>query len=235
MPRPRILLLAAVTALLAAAAIVPALSASAATAPAAPYGDSNLVSMFDGTSLKGWTASDPKGFVVKGGAIHTTGNARGWLRYNTPVGTFRIIFQVRQVVGTGHYPTVLFWGTTTPIRDALSAIQFQPPVGYVWDYRPGHNNDARALVTHYPRPTMNVKAWNQCEIIGNSTTGVARMACGPVLSGKTTLVVQFKDKTAARVGPFAIQVHNAGIQDEYRNLYVESPVKTSPDQLITTK
>ncbi|MFL6076067.1 MAG: hypothetical protein ACJ73S_21975, partial [Mycobacteriales bacterium] len=78
----------------------------------------------------------------------------------------------------------------------------------------------------------------QCELIGNQSTGVAKMACCPLKGTATTCkgveVLDFKDKTAGRVGPLAIQVHNSGIQDEYRSLYVESPVVQSPDKFITT-
>jgi hypothetical protein len=35
------------------------------------------------------------------------------------------------------------------------------------------------------------------------------------------------------VGPLAIQVHNGGIQDEYKSLYVESPV-ANPNKFVTT-
>lgn len=161
--------------LLATAGTASAVPASAAAGN--PYGDSNLVSMFDGRTLAGWTASDARGYDVRDGAIHTTGSARGYLYYNRQqVGTFRWIFTVRQVVGTNHEPTVLFWGTTDPVRDALSSIQFQPPDGYVWDYRPGHNNDAKALVKHFSHPKPTLTAWNQCEVIGNQATGVASMA-----------------------------------------------------------
>ena len=80
--------------------------------------------------------------------------------------------------------------------------------------------------------------WSQCEIVGNQNTGVARMACCPLAPEASTCraveVLQFRDPTAARVGPLAIQLHNGGIQDEYRSLYVESPVVTSPDAFITT-
>ena len=64
------------------------------------------------------------------------------------------------------------------------------------------------------------------------------MACCPATTTgkpcKATEVVQFTDKTAGRVGPLAIQTHNAGIQDEYKGLYVESPVRTKPDDFLTT-
>jgi hypothetical protein len=211
---------------------------TSAGSPGNPYGDGNLVSMFNGTTLEGWTASASGAWVVQNGAIHGTGTAgRGWIYYNNQVGSFRWIFNVRQVTGD-HAPTVLIWGTTTPIRDALSAIQFQPPNGGHWDYRPGHNNGGGSLFTQVAHTKIDVHAWSQCEIVGNQNTGVARMACCPLTAGATTCkaveVLDFKDSTAGRVGPLAIQIHNGGIQDEYKSLYVESPVVTTPDQFITT-
>jgi hypothetical protein len=241
-PRRTLRLLAVGIAVAAAAAITPLATASAtdlAKPKAPPYGDPNLVSMFDGTTLNGWTASKPGGWVVRNGAIHGTGTAgRGWIYYNKQqAGTFRWIFNVRQVAGN-HAPTVLIWGTTAPIRDALSGIQFQPPNGGHWDYRPGHNNGGGKLFTQLKHTKIDIHKWAQCEIIANMTTGLARMACCPLPTGATTCkateVLDFRDKTAGRVGPLAIQVHNGGIQDEYKSLYIEAPVKTSPDKFITT-
>src|SRR3954447_11095446 len=96
---------------------------STARANANPYNDPNLVSMFDGT-LNSWIASKPGGWVAKNGVIQGTGTAgRGWIYYKkSQVGSFRWIFNVRQVAGN-HAPTVLIWGSTVkPIRDALSGI-----------------------------------------------------------------------------------------------------------------
>ncbi len=202
-----------------------------------PYGDPHLVSMFNGTTLDGWTPHSAAAWTVKNGAIHGNGTSRGWIYYNTQVGSFRWIFNVRQVTGN-HAPTVLIWGTTTPIRDALSGIQFQPPNGGHWDYRPGHNNGGGSEFKTFPHTKWDIHQWAQCEIVGNQSTGIARMACCPLPAGATTCkateVLDFKDPTAGRVGPLAIQVHNSGIQDEYKSLYVESPVQTSPDNFITT-
>jgi Domain of Unknown Function (DUF1080) len=238
--------LAVGVALAAAAAITPLALAStsdsgpAAKAPAPPYGDPNLVSMFDGKTLDGWTQAKAGEWTVKNGAIHGNGTGRGWVYYNKQqVGTFRWIFNVRQLAGN-HAPTVLIWGTTMPIRDALSGIQFQPPNGGHWDYRPGHNNGGKGEFKQLAHTKISIKQWAQCELIGNMTTGVARMACcplkavGPATTCKATEVLDFKDKTAGRVGPLAIQVHNAKINDEYASLFYESPVKLKPDQFITT-
>src|SRR3954463_10027579 len=213
---------------LAAGIVAGSVPAPAAQAADNPYGDPNLVSMFDGTDLSPWTSSKPGLWSAKNGVIHGNGTARGWLYYNKQqVGTFRWIFNVRQVKGN-HKPTVLIWGTTDPIRDALSAIQFQPPNGGHWDYRPGHNNGGGKLFKSIKHDKIDNKQWAQCELIGNQTTGVARMACCPLKGTATTCKaqenLQFTDKTAARVGPLAIQIHNSGINDEYKSLYIESPV-----------
>jgi 3-keto-disaccharide hydrolase len=222
-------------------AIATASTASAGTVgapkPPNPYGDPNLVSIFDGKTLAGWTQSKAGLWSVVGGAIHGNGTARGWIYYKQQAGTFRWIFQVRQVSGN-HAPTVLIWGTTVPLRDALSAIQFQPPNGGHWDYRPGHNNGGGKFFTTSPHTKINVHNWAQCEIIANAKTGIARMACCPLPAGKATckavLVLTFHDPKAGRVGPIAIQVHNKGIHDEYRGLYLETPVVQAPDKFITT-
>jgi len=216
-----------------------AASAGTVDAPKAPnpYGDPKLVSIFDGKTLTGWTQSKAGLWSVKGGAIHGNGTARGWIYYKQQAGTFRWIFTVRQVSGN-HAPTVLIWGTLVPLKDALSAIQFQPPNGGHWDYRPGHNNGGGKFFTTVPHKKISIHQWAQCELIANAKTGVARMACCPLPTGATKCkaveVLRFKDPKAGRVGPIAIQVHNKGIHDEYKNLWLETPVVTSPDKFITT-
>ena len=65
------------------------------------------------------------------------------------------------------------------------------------------------------------------------------MACCPLAAGaatcKATEVLDFNDKTAGRVGPLAIQVHNSGHPGRVQGLYLESPVVTTPATFITTK
>jgi chitodextrinase len=208
-----------------------------------PFNDPHLVSMFNGTSLSGWTAASSGEWTAQNGVIHGNGTGRGWLYYNTNVGTFRWIFDVRHLPttkGKDHAPTVLIWGTNSPLRDALSAIQFQPPNGGHWDYRPGKNTGGGSEFKQVAHTKIDNKNWAQCELIGNMTTGVAKMACCPLSSASNSVtckgaeVLDFMDKTAGRVGLLALQVHNAGLHDDYKNLWIESPVVQSPGQFITT-
>ena len=220
--------------LLVAVAMAPA--SQAAAKDGNPYNDPNLVSMFDGKTLDGWTAQASGQWSAKNGVIHGNGTSRGWLYYNkAQVGTFRWIFNVRQVKGN-HAPTVLIWGTTNPIRDALSAIQFQPPNGGHWDYRPGKNNGGSGLFTQVPHTKLDIHQWSQCELIGNMATGIAKMACGQLTGSATTTckaveVLDFKDATAGKTGPIAWQIHNAGLFDEYKDITIE--INPKDDNLIT--
>ena len=104
------------------------------------------------------------------------------------------------------------------------------------NYRPGHNNDGKKIFKEIKHTRVNQNQWAQCEIIANHETGVAKMACCNVKGAdpcKATEVLDLNDKTAARVGPIAIQIHNGGIHDEYEGLYLETPVVTKPDKFIT--
>ena len=44
-------------------------------------------------------------------------------------------------------------------------------------------------------------------------------------------MLDFKDSTAGRVGPIALQMHNAGLFDEYKDLSIELDPKE--DALVT--
>jgi len=46
-------------------------------------------------------------------------------------------------------------------------------------------------------------------------------------------ILDFSDPTAGHVGPIALQMHNAGLFDEYKDLKIE--VDPASDDLLTTK
>jgi hypothetical protein len=171
------------------------------------------------------------------GALHGNGTARGYLYTTNDYEDFRIILSVRHLASTNdHQPCVLIWGKhPPPALDALGAIQFQVPNGGNWDYRPGRNNNGGNLFVHLPHPMLDASLWNQCEILAHAN-GKARMACC-ALGTQSTCTGQesldFNDPTAAQKGPFALQVHNGGLHDEYKDIYVET--NPTVDDLVTLK
>lgn len=44
-------------------------------------------------------------------------------------------------------------------------------------------------------------------------------------------MLDFKDPTAGKIGPIALQMHNAGLFDEYKDITIE--VNPKVDELIT--
>jgi hypothetical protein len=186
------------------------------------------VSIFDGQTLDGWVSSAAGGWVVKDGTIHGTGTAgRGYLYTKQDYGSFRWIFSVRHISGD-HLPGVLFWGThPPPALDALGALQFQLPNGQAWDYRPGHNNGGAAYFPKLPHPTLDASMWTECEVLADASKGFARLACCTIPMGATHCKgVEERDfndpNWTNHKAPLALQVHNGGLVDEYRDLYVET-------------
>jgi hypothetical protein len=176
-------------------------------------------------------------FVIKNGAIASTGKtAHLWTK--EVFGDFRIIFQVRQTAG-GHKPCVIFFGTVPasnrPAR-GLAGIQFQPPNGGRWDYRPGKNNDGGSLFMRPVNPMYDTSKWHQCEVLSRAT-GNFRAACCPVVGDAPCTdapeVLVFRDPTAGKRAPWGIQMHNNGLLDEFREIFVETD--PTVDDLITRK
>ncbi len=203
----------------------------------APFpGCPNCRRIFDGKTLDGWTPQPANGWDVKDESIHITGAGRGYIYTKDDYADYRVIFSVRQVVGD-HDPCVLFFAARPPpALDALGAVQFQLPNHYAWDYRPGHNDDGGKLFTPQPHPQLDKKKWNQCEILAKASTGEAWLACCELVGSVPCKGVEhnrFKDPTAGKKGPFALQSHNGGIQDEYKDIFVET--NPTVDTLISVQ
>lgn len=199
----------------------------------------NCKPLFDGATLNGWNAIPANSWIVQNGALHSLGTARGVLYTDQDFdGTFRIIFHSIHIshTSTDHVQAILFWGTRPPPSiDALAAIQVQPPLGYMWDYRAGKNVDPGSLATHFSHPAIANTQWSQCEVLVHTAMGELTMACcqltGTATSCNASRIVQFKDPTAGQKGPFSLQVHNAGLVDEFKNIYFE--LNPTVDALVT--
>lgn len=183
--------------------------------------------------------SPATGWIVKDGAMASTGASRGSIYTARDYSHYRVVFQVRQISGN-HVPGVLIFCARPATRgdlaeaqagiDALGAVQFQVPNGGHWDYRPGYNRAG----AHFSRPIrvrFDLKAWAQVEILVNAKTGVARMAVAQPVGTRAIENLVFNDPAAGKPGPFALQMHNAGLFDEFRELRVE--VDPKEDRLLT--
>jgi hypothetical protein len=179
--------------------------------------------------------SPSTGWIVKDGALASTGAGRGVIYTESDYTHYRLVFQVRQLSGN-HVPGILIF-CERPLagelgRDALGAVQFQVPNGGHWDYRPGFNKGG----DHFTRPTrvgFNLNEWAQVEILVNAKTGAARMAVAQPAGTRAIENLVFADPAAGKAGPIALQMHNARLFDEFKDLRIE--LDPTEDRLLTVE
>jgi hypothetical protein len=196
-----------------------------------------IITLFDGKTLNGWHDSPANTWTVNApdSSLEETGLYRGFLFTANKYFYYRVIYSVRQLNTTfAHWPCVLFFGTDTAL-DALGAPQIQLPYSWTWDYRPAYNSSDLIHFTILDTfPSLNRNAWAQCELLVNAATGTARSAVAQPPGTKAIEVVDFKDTTIPKVPSyFALQSHQAGIYDEYKDITIE--VNPKVNDLITTK
>ena len=177
------------------------------------------------------------GWVVKEGAMASTGTGRGVIYTAKDYDRFRLMFTMRHVSGNPDHQACVLIFCTRPQADelpldALGGIQFQVPKGGHWDYRTGHNNSGGDEFTSVTKPQYDPHEWSRVEIVANASTGTARMAVAQPVGSRSQEVLSFKDPTAGKAGPIAWQMHNAGLFDEYKDVTIETDPKT--DDLQTT-
>ena len=178
------------------------------------------------------------GWIARDGIMASTGAARGVIYTAADYTHYRLVFQVRQIKGN-HVPGVLIFCTRPTSRDdlteaqagidALGAIQFQVPNGGHWDYRPG-KNQAGASFNRPIRIRFNLQEWSQVELLVNARTGLARMAVAQPVGTRGMENLVFSEVAAGRTGPIALQMHNAGLFDEFRDLRIE--INPAEDRLL---
>lgn len=178
------------------------------------------------------------GWVVKDGAMASTGSGRGVIYTAKDYSRYRLMFTMRHISGDpDHQACVLIFCTRPQAGekplDALGGIQFQVPNGGHWDYRPGMNNNGGEEFTSVMKTHFDVHEWSRVEILADATTGTARMAVAQPPGAKAVEVLNFKDATAGKAGPVAWQMHNAGLLDEYKDATIE--LDPNVDDLITLR
>jgi hypothetical protein len=177
-------------------------------------------------------------WIVKDGAMASTGAGRGVIYTTKDFTRYRLVFTMRHVSGNpDHQPCVLIFCTRPAPGerglDALGGIQFQTPNGGHWDYRPGHNNAGNDYFTRPVRTTFDNHEWHQVEILVDAKTGVARMAVAQPVGTRAIENCVFQDSTAGKTGPLAWQMHNAGLFDEFKDVRIE--IDPAEDRLITVE
>ena len=182
------------------------------------------------SSLTGW--------IVKDGAMASTGAGRGVIYTAKDYSRYRLMFTMRHVSGNPDHQAGILIFCTRPQTgekplDALGGIQFQAPNGGHWDYRPGMNNNGGPAFTPVTKTRFDAHEWSRVEILADAARGVARMAVAQPLGSKAVEVLDFKDAAAGKAGPIAWQMHNAGLIDEYKDVTIETDPKD--DDLITVK
>jgi len=201
-------------------------------------GTNKAISLFDGKTFDGWIQSPADAWTVKDDAMASKGVGRGVIYTKDDYGSFRLIFTMRHLSGNPDHQAAVLFFCTRPVPgqkelDALGGIQFQVPPGYPWDYRPGHNTDKEPVFKHLPHPKFNASEWSRVEILVNAKTGTARLAVAQPVGSKAVEILDFNDPTAGKIGPIALQMHNKGLFDEYKDITVE--VDPPDDELITVK
>jgi hypothetical protein len=190
--------------------------------------------IFDGKTLDGWIQIPPDSWVVKDGAMASTGAARGVIYTKDDYTTYRLFFTIRHVSGKPDHQAGILIFCDRPVEskkplDALGGIQFQVPNGGHWDYRPGHNNGGKFKTFKHPK--FDAKEWSQVEILVDATKGTALMAVARPVGSKAVEVLGFDIPEAGKTGPIAWQMHNKGLFDEYKDVRIE--VNPTQAELIT--
>ena len=179
------------------------------------------------------TKSPDVSWMVKDSCLVSTGAGRGVIYTEKDYTNYRLVFQVRQSSGN-HSPGVLIFCQRPPKGesglDALGGIQFAVPSGAHWDYRPGINRSG----DHFTRPLKiryNATEWAQVEIYVDGEKGMARMAVAQPVGTRPLEILNFSDSTVVKSGPIALQMHNALLFDEYKDIRIE--VDPKEKRLIT--
>ena len=218
-------------------ATVPTTTAASIPAPKVPL-PPGMTRLFDGKALDGWIQVPANTWTVKDGVIASLGAGRGVIYTANQYDRYRIIFDVRHVWGQPDHRAGVLVFCAAPNEgekalDALAGIQFQVPNGGSWDYRKGKNNNGKGLFTRVLNPKFDEHQWSRVEILVDPKTGAARMAVAQPVGSKAVEVLHFRDAEAGRNGPFALQMHNKGLFDEFANIAIEVDPKS--DELITLK
>jgi hypothetical protein len=94
------------------------------------------------------------------------------------------------------------------------------------------NNSGGFEFTTIAKARFDIHEWSRIELLVDTVKGTARMAVAQPPGSRATEVLEFKDVGAGKTGPIALQMHNAGLFDEYKDITIE--LNPKEEGLITT-
>ena len=200
-----------------------------ATSPAAKGAASapapTRVKLFDGSTLKGWSAN-PEIWSVSEGAIHGVAEKGGQLILTDgDYADFRLILKSKLLSEKNHLG-VCFWGDRTPDWKYGECILMIPPSGGMWDYHPGKKGPPRETLPH---PDVDAHEWHETEILAHLADGTIRMA----VNGVEVTRYKDEDPTRSKKGPIGLQIHAGASVVEYKDLEIE--IDPKEDRLLTVR
>jgi hypothetical protein len=208
-----------------------------------PLGDRIL---WDGHGLDAWDDHSNGSWKMVGNVLHQDGGG-GVIATKDNFGTFRMSFVSRGLAGSDHKPTTLMWckpGSTD--NRTMGGIQFQPPMGSMWDYTKNNDPNKRTQTRLVPQDSLvalgwDALKWSRCEALASQTAATIRFACcmldstgeGPCHNAVEHVL--FKDPTYARSGPFALMIHDGKQKQEYKHIEIEPDPINADKMLLTHK
>jgi hypothetical protein len=199
---------------------------SAAAPDAAFSPPPGAVSLFDGTSLSGWSG-DPAIWSVKDGAIDGSTSRGGQLLVSsTDYDDFRLILWAKTVstaqnLGEG----VCFWGDRGGFAYNRCLLVVLPDGG-MWDFFPNSKIGPSATVGVSEADKMQ---WHLVEILAKLQAGTVKVA----VNGVQTLSYTDSNPGKRKKGPVGLQIHDGASELQYRGIFVEVAPKV--DALVTVR
>ncbi len=119
------------------------------------------------------------GWIVKDGAVASTGAGRGVIYTAKDYTRYRLTLTMRHVSGNPDHQAcfLIFCARPQPGEiplDVLGGIQFQPPNGGHWDYRPAVNGSGGAEFTTVNKTRFDPHQWSRVEMLVDAGKGTAR-------------------------------------------------------------
>lgn len=95
------------------------------------------------------------------------------------------------------------------------------------------NQGGGAEFSNPQKPAFDIHSWSRVEIPADAFRGTGRMAVAQPPGSNSIEVLDFHDPTAGKIGPIALQMHNAGLLDEYKDLVIE--IDPADDDVLSTR